>query len=83
MKKRSKLKSKDFDEQFDAGTAPIDFSGGVKTAGLSKTIKLPPMDVPAWIAAAVARIAQFQANSKTAVIRQLLVEALEARLRRA
>ncbi|MCC7343405.1 MAG: hypothetical protein IT573_00600 [Deltaproteobacteria bacterium] len=86
MKKKAKLKTKDsrdFDERFDAGEETIDFSSGVKTEGLSKTIKLPPMDVPAWLAAEIERLAALQANSKTSVVRQLLVEAIEARKRRA
>jgi hypothetical protein len=40
------------------------------------------MDVPAWLALEIERLAQFQANSKASVVRQLLVEALEARRRR-
>ncbi len=80
MKKKNKLKKKGFDERFDEGREVIDFSGGHVTRGLSKTIKLPPLDVPAWIAMEIERLAQFQANSKASVVRQLLVEAVERRL---
>lgn len=82
MKRKNKPKQKDFDEKFDGGEATIDFSSGVVTEGLSKTMKLPPMDVPAWLAVEIEHLAQFQANSKASVIRQLLVEAIEARKRR-
>ena len=82
MKKKNKQKEKGFDERFDEGREVIDFSVGKLTEGLSKTMKLPPMDVPTWLALEIERLAQFQANSKTSVIRQLLVEALEARKRR-
>lgn len=82
MRKKSKQKKKDFDESFDAGEETIDFSSGTRTEGLSKTTKLPPMDVPAWLAVEIERLAQFQANSKASVIRQLLVEAIEARKHR-
>ncbi len=85
MKKKDKVKqkeSKNFDEQFDDGEVTIDFSSGVVTEGLSKTIKLPPMDVPAWLAVEIEHLARFQANSKASVVRQLLVEAIEARKHR-
>lgn len=82
MKKRDKQKKKGFDEKFDEGEVSINFSSGVMTEGLSKTMKLPPMDIPAWLALEIDRMAQFQANSRASVIRQLLVEALEARKRR-
>lgn len=82
MKKRDKQKKKGFDEKFDEGEVSINFSSGVLTEGLSKTMKLPPMDIPAWLALEIDRMAQFQANSRASVIRQLLVEALEARKRR-
>ena len=49
MKKKNKQKKKDFDERFDAGEESIDFSSGVITEGLSKTFKLPPMDIPVWL----------------------------------
>lgn len=86
MKKKAKPKqkeSKDFDERFDSGDEVVDFSSGVKTEGLSKTIKLPPMDVPSWLAVEIEHLARFQANSKASVVRQLLVEAIEARKHRA
>jgi hypothetical protein len=79
MKNKIKPKPKGFDERFDDGEASIDFSAGVVTAGLSKTVKLPPMDVPAWLAVEIEHLAQFQANSKASVVRQLLVEAIEHR----
>lgn len=82
MTNKSKQKKKGFDERFDAGEESIDFSSGVLTEGLSKTIKLPPMDVPAWLALEIERLAQFQANSKSSVVRQLLVEAIESRKHR-
>lgn len=82
MKKKESPKKKGFDERFDEGSEAIDFSKGVATKGISKTMKLPPMDLPAWLALEIARIAEFQANSKASVVRQLLVEALEARKRR-
>lgn len=82
MKKKEKHEKKGFDERFDAGEEVINFSSGVVTEGLSKTMKLPPMDVPAWLAVEIERLAQFQANSKASVVRQLLVEAIEARKRR-
>lgn len=82
MKRKSKQEKKGFDKGFDAGDVSVDFSQGVVTEGLSKTIKFPPMDVPAWLAAEIERLAQFQANSKASVVRQLLVEAIEARKRR-
>ena len=85
MKKKAKQKQKDsksFDERFDEGEETVDFSSGVMTEGLSKTIKLPPMDVPAWLGAEIEHLARFQANSKASVVRQLLVEAMEARRHR-
>lgn len=82
MKKKDKQGKKDFDERFDKGEVNVDFSSGVVTEGLSKTMKLPPMDLPTWLAVEIERLAQFQANSKASVVRQLLVEALEARKRR-
>lgn len=82
MKKKSKPKKKGFDELFDTGKVTIDFSGGVATKGLSKTVKLPPLDVPGWLGLMIDRIAEFQANSRSSVVRQLLVEAIESRRRR-
>ncbi len=82
MTKKNKQKKKGFDESFEASEQSIDFSKGILTEGLSKTIKFPPMDLPAWLAAEIEKLAVFQANSKASVIRQLLVEALEARRRR-
>ncbi|HSA60301.1 MAG TPA: hypothetical protein VLJ37_11525 [bacterium] len=82
MKKKSKPSKKGFDQKFDAGEAAVDFSKGVVTPGLSKTIKLPPLDIPAWVGAEIERLAQFQANSKASIVRQLLVEGIESRKRR-
>lgn len=79
MKKKSRQKKKDFDEEFDAGKRAVDFSKGVLTEGLSKVVKFPPMNVPAWLALEIGKMAERQANSKAAIIRQLLVEAIEAR----
>lgn len=82
MKKKSKPKKKGFDELFDSGKEAVDFSHGVMTQGLGKTVKLPPMDLPGWLGLLIDRIAEFQANSRASVIRQLLVEAIENRRRR-
>lgn len=82
MKKKNKRGKKGFDERFDSGQATVDFAHGIVTEGLSKTLKLPPMDLPAWLAMEIEKLAQFQANSKASVVRQLLVEAIEARNRR-
>ncbi len=82
MKKKNKQEKKGFDERFDAGEEAIDFSNGIVTEGMSKTIKLPPMDVPTWMVMEIERLAQFQANSKASIIRQLLVEGIESRKRR-
>ncbi|MBF0106393.1 MAG: hypothetical protein HQM16_13835 [Deltaproteobacteria bacterium] len=79
MKKKNKQKSKDFDKDFDEGRAIIDFSSSLRTEGLSQVIKLPPLTIPAWLNAEIEKIAQLQANSKSSVIRQLLVEALSLR----
>ena len=82
MKKKSRLEKRDFDQRFDEGEEVINFSSGTMTEGLGKVLKLPPMDAPAWLVLEIERLAQFQANSKASVIRQLLVEAIEARQRR-
>ncbi len=82
MKKKTKQSKKGFDERFDAGHAAINFSSGIVTQGLSKTIKLPPLDIPAWVSAEIESLARFQANSKAAIVRQLLVDGIEARKRR-
>ena len=82
MQKRSKPKRRDFDQAFDEGSVEIDFSTGTITEGLSSTVKLPPTDIPAWLSMEIDRLAKFQANSRASVIRQLLVEAVEARHRR-
>ena len=51
MKKDSKPKKAGFDERFDEGEEGIDFSKAIHTEGLSKIVKLPPMTIPAWLAA--------------------------------
>jgi hypothetical protein len=79
MKKKSSPKKRGFDEQFDAGEVDIDFSKGVRTEGLGKVVRLPPMTIPVWLAAEIESLSQLQANSKASVIRQLLVEAIEAK----
>lgn len=82
IRKKDKQKKKDFDQRFDKGEAIIDFSSGRVTEGLSKVVKLSPLDIPSWVGLEIERIAQFQANSKSSVIRQLLVEAIENRKKR-
>lgn len=82
MKRKHRQKKRGFDELFDAGKVAVNFSHGVMTKGLSRTIKLPPLDVPGWLGLLIGRIAEFQANSRASVIRQLLVEAIEGRQRR-
>lgn len=79
MKKKNKQKNKDFDKEFDNGHAVIDFSGALRTEGLSQVIKLPPLTIPAWLNVEIEKMAKLQANSKSSVIRQLLVEALSLR----
>lgn len=39
MKKKSKQEKEGFDERFDSGKESIDFSSGIVTEGLSKTLK--------------------------------------------
>lgn len=79
MKKNGRQKIKDFDEAFDKGDAGIDFSEGVLTEGLSKVVKLPPLNIPAWLAMEIENLSKLQANSKSAIVRQLLVEAVQAK----
>lgn len=79
MKKKIKPNKKDFDEIFDNAKEPIDFSGGTVTTGLSQSFKLPPLNIPSWVVAKIDQIATLQANSRAAVVRQLLVEALQHR----
>ncbi|MBF0493357.1 MAG: hypothetical protein HQM15_11345 [Deltaproteobacteria bacterium] len=81
MKKKNKPKKKDFDKAFDEGQVAVDFSQAVPTKGLSQIIKLPPLTIPAWLNVEIEKRAQLQANSKSAVIRQLLVEALSFKQR--
>ncbi len=83
MKKNSKQKKRGFDERFDDAEERIDFSKAIHTDGLSKIVKLPPMTIPAWLAAEIEILSKLQANSKASVIRQLLVEAIEAKKRSA
>ena len=83
MKKKNKQKKPGFDERFDEGEKGIDFSKAIHTEGLSKIVKLPPMTIPAWLAAEIEVLSRLQANSKASVIRQLLVEAIEAKKRSA
>jgi len=80
-KKRDKHKEKDFDERFDQGIEAIDFTKGVLTEGLSRLVKIPPMNIPAWLNFEIEKISKIQANSKASVIRQLLVEAIRAKKR--
>jgi hypothetical protein len=83
MKKKSRQKIEDFDKDFDEGKIAIDFGTGVITEGLSKVVKLPPLPVPGWLALEIEKLSKIQANSKASVVRQLLVEAIEARRRTA
>ncbi len=79
MKKKNKHKTEGFDEAFDKGTFLIDFSHGFKTQGLSASVKLPPLAIPAWLAGEIDSLSKIQANSKASIIRQLLVEAVLAK----
>ncbi|OGQ05791.1 MAG: hypothetical protein A2W61_00040 [Deltaproteobacteria bacterium RIFCSPLOWO2_01_44_7] len=79
MKKQNRQKKKGFDKTFDKGEAAVDFSEGALTEGLSKVVKLPPMTIPSWLALEIEKISKTQANSRAAVIRQLLVEAIRAK----
>ena len=75
--KKNKPKIKDFDEAFDKGEIGINFKEGILTEGLSKVVKIPPMTIPAWVALEIEKLSKIQANSKAAIIRQLLVEAVQ------
>jgi len=77
MTKKNKQKLKDFDSAFDNSEVGIDFSQSVKTKGLSKTVKLPPMDIPGWMSAEIEGLAKMQANSKSSIVRQLLIAGLK------
>jgi hypothetical protein len=79
MKKKGKHDIKDFDKAFDEGKVGIDFSKGVVTEGLGKVVKLPPLSIPAWLALEIETLSKIQANSKSSVVRQLLVEAIQAK----
>ena len=79
MKKSRKQKTKGFDAAFDSGERSIDFSAGIPTEGLSKLVRLPPIEIPAYLAAEIDKLAKLQGNSRAAVIRQLLLSAIEAR----
>ena len=82
MKKRNKQNSKDFDEKFDKGKVTIDFSKGIPNEGLSKFVKLPPIDIPSWLAMEIQKLARLQGNSRAAIIRQLLTSAIEEKLKK-
>lgn len=75
--KKNKPKIKDFDEAFDEGDISINFEQGIPTGGLSKVIKLAPITLPAWLALEIDKLSKLQANSRAAIIRQLLVEAIQ------
>lgn len=62
---------------FDSGKTTIDFRNGIITEGLSKVVKLPPLSIPTWLSIEIDNISKLQANSKAAVVRQLLVEAVK------
>lgn len=79
MKKKKLRSEKGFDTGFDAGKIGIDFSSSLRTEGLSQVVKLPPMDIPLWMAMEIEAQAKLQANSKASVVRQLLVEAIRAK----
>lgn len=81
MKKKSKQKIEDFDRAFDSGRITVDFSEGVITNGLSQVVKISHLVIPLWLSAEIEMISKIQANSKSSVLRQLLVEAIEARKR--
>ncbi len=77
--KKNKQKIEDFDEAFDEGRVAVNFQNGVMTEGMSRLVKLPPLSIPAWLALEIDTISKLQANSRSSVIRQLLVEAIEAK----
>ena len=77
MKKKNRPKAKGFDSEFDAGNVSIDFSTGLVTKGLSEFVKLPPIDIPSQVALEIEKLAKRQGNSRAAVIRQLLLWAIE------
>lgn len=79
MKKRKLHAIEDFDAAFDSGEIAIDFRDGILTEGMSHLVKLPPLSIPAWLALEIETISKVQANSKSSVIRQLLVEAVDAK----
>lgn len=81
MKKKDKRNQGDFDRDFDAGNTTIDFSGAISTPGLNKMVKLPPIDIPAWLAMEIEKLAKLQGNSRSSVIRQLLSTAVGQRLK--
>ena len=81
--KKNRQKLKEFDEAFDNGEVEIDFSKGIVNQGLSKFVKLPPIDIPSWLALEIEKIAKLQGNTRAAVIRQLLTMAVEEKQRKA
>ena len=83
MKKKNKRNLEDFDNAFDKGKVAIDFSTAISTQGLSKMIKLPPIDIPAWLAMEIEKLAKIQGNSRSAIIRQLLSSAVESKIKAA
>lgn len=81
--KKNRQKLKEFDEAFDKGKVEVDFSKGIVNEGLSKVVKLPPIDIPSWLALEIEKIAKLQGNTRAAVIRQLLTMAVEEKQRKA
>jgi hypothetical protein len=79
MKKKKLQGIEDFDAAFDSGEISVDFHGGILTEGMSRLVKLPPLSIPTWLALEIETISKVQANSKSSVIRQLLVEAIDAK----
>ena len=74
--KKIRQKNKDFDQAFDEGDVSIDFRSGVRTEGLGKVVKFPPLSIPVWLAVEIEGLSKVQANSRASVVRQLLVEAV-------
>lgn len=81
MRKKAKRREEDFDRDFDAGKVSVDFAGAIATPGLSKMVKLPPIDIPAWLAMEIEKLAKLQGNSRSSVIRQLLSLAVGQKLK--
>jgi len=83
VKKKNKQNLKEFDKSFDNGKKEIDFSKGIVSEGLSKVVKLPPIDIPSWLAIEIEKLAKRQGNSRAAIIRQLLTFAIEEKIKKA